>query len=226
VQLVGRSKIDVQTQQLLPPHQKVFRRYDYQTHQTLSFTEQRNEQFTDKLSTYFYRTQEQLVGKCAKPVLTKKNYRLGNLQPLNLLRLVNNPKSEAPIKLAKPKQIFSSDFQENLITQLLFFCETAQFVQVPLEQEQVPKEIAQCNQNILAHFKSKPLLHFTFNPANVPLVLKFLEQLDSLAEQFAITESQDFYTWPLHHDPAHQTLKHLGSPCGCETTARNNYLND
>jgi hypothetical protein len=114
----------------------------------------------------------------------------------------------------------------------LFFCEKASFVHLPTEQEQVPKEWAianqksACNQNIQSHFNSKPLLHFTFTPSVVPLVLQFLEHLDSLAEQFAITESSDFYTWPLHHDQAHQTLKQLGSLCGCEITARNNYLND
>jgi len=178
VQLVGKSRIDHLTNRPLPPHQKVFRKYDYSTQQT----------------TYFYRTEEKLVGKCLQPTLIKKNYRLGRcLQPLELLKLVTPVKSEQ-LHLKKPKQAFSSDFQEHLITQLLFFCETAQFVQVPLEQEQVPQELTQCNQNILAHFKSKPLLHFTFSLPTVPLVLSFLDHLDTLAHQFEITSSADFYT--------------------------------
>jgi len=177
----------------------VFRHYDYSTGQT----------------SYFYRTAEQLVGKCLKPLLIKKNYRLGSrcLQPLNLLQLLKNldrfDKRSTQLPFSKPKQTFSSDFQEHLITHLLFFCETAQFVQVPLEQEQVPQEVEQkdftknpdrvslksvCNQNILAHFKSKPLLHFTFSLPAVPLVLQFLDHLDNLAHQFEITSSADFYT--------------------------------
>jgi hypothetical protein len=178
VRLVDQSRFDQSTGQSLPPHQKIFRHYDYQTQET----------------SYFYRTNEQLVGKCLAPTLIKKNYRLGrSLQPLNLLQLVNKPKEEV-LNFQKPKQTFSSDFQEHLITSLLFFCETVQFVQVPLEQEQVPQELKHCNQNIQSHFKSKPLLHFTFSLPAVPLVLKFLAQLDSLANQFAITESSQFYT--------------------------------
>jgi hypothetical protein len=178
VTLDQRSKLDKLTQQPLNNQQKIFRHYNYQTGQT----------------SYFYRTNEQLVGKCLAPTLIKKNYRLGrSLQPLNLLQLVNKSKEEV-LNLQKPKQTISSDFQEHLITSLLFFCETVQFVQVPLEQEQVPQELKHCNQNILAHFKSKPLLHFTFSLPAVPLVLKFLAQLDSLAHQFAITESSQFYT--------------------------------
>jgi len=208
-------KLDAQTGQPLNGRQTVFRHYNYQTQAT----------------TYFYRTNEQLVGKCLKPVLIKKNYRLGTrcLQPLNLLKLATSPKPEQ-INFQKPKQkqisSYSADFQEHLITQLLFFCDTAQFVQLPLEQEQVLQELKQCNQNILAHFKSKPLLHFTFSLSAVPLVLQFLEYLDTLASQFAMESSTDFYTWPLHHNQAHQTLRSLGSLCGCEITARSNYLNN
>ena len=46
---------------LLPKKQKIFRHYDYTTGQT----------------SYCYRTNEQLVGTAAKPVLIKKHYRLG-----------------------------------------------------------------------------------------------------------------------------------------------------
>ncbi|MCE8159342.1 MAG: hypothetical protein I3270_02520 [Candidatus Moeniiplasma glomeromycotorum] len=212
VQLVNQSRFDYLTNQSLPSHQKVFRRYDYQTEAT----------------SYFYRTKEQLVGRSLNPLLIKKNYRLGtrSLQPLNLLPLATPFKQKSILNFKKPPSSYSADFQEHLITQLLFFCETAQFVQVPLEQEQVPQELKQCNQNILAHFKSKPLFYFTFSPPAVPLVLQFLEHLDSLAKQYDIESSADFYTWPLHHNQAHETLVQFGSLCGCEIQARNNYLHD
>jgi hypothetical protein len=189
VLLKGRSRIDQITNQPLPSHQKIFRHYDHSTGQT----------------SYFYRTNEQLVGKCAKPILIKKNYRLGISQPLNLLQLTKQQTHQEKLELVKPQQNSvslhcsadsaspHSDFQEHLLTTLLLFCETAQFIQLPLEQEQVPKELNSCNQNIQSHFKSKPLLHFTFNPTNVPLVLQFLNQLDQLSEQFAVPESSEFY---------------------------------
>ena len=216
------SKLDYLTNQPLPPHQKIFRRYHYATGHT----------------TYFYRTNEQLVGKCLTPLLIKKNYRLGtrSLQPLNLLSLTKKQTLKEKLEWQKPpsKPTFATDFQEHLLTSLLFFCETAQFIQVPLEQPLVPKEIEQsdrvslksvCNQNISTHFKPKPLLHFTFAPSVVPLVLQFLEQLDAQASEWAVESSQDFYTWPPNHDPAHQTLRQFGLLCGCEITARNTYLN-
>src|ERR1043166_8343967 len=66
--LIGKSKLDAQTKQFLPKNQKIFRHYDYATGQT----------------SYFYRTNEQLVGKVSTPTLIKKNYRLGtrSLNPL------------------------------------------------------------------------------------------------------------------------------------------------
>src|SRR5205814_6246767 len=90
---------------------------------------------------------------------------------------------------------YSADFQEHLLTSLLLFCEKAQFIQLPTEQAQVPQELKRCNQNIQSHFSSKPLLYFTFLPPQVPLVLQFLEHLDRLAEQFAISESSQFYSY-------------------------------
>lgn len=224
--LVSSNKIDQLTQQPLNGRQTVFRRYDYQTHQTLSFAQQRNEQFTSKLSTYFYRTNEQLVGYCLKPTLIKKNYRLGtrSLQPLNLLKLVSKPKDTA-LSFKKPPASYSSDFQEFLLTRLLLFCDQAQFIHCPVENSQVTKELGQCSSDINHHFTAKPLLRFTFLPQTVPIVLQFLEKLDTYSRQFAMEESQDFYTWPPHHNQAHQTLRELGGLCGCEITARNTYLN-
>jgi hypothetical protein len=175
----SKSKLDQLTNQPLNSQQMVFRHYDYQTGQT----------------SYWYRTNERLIGKCAKPTLIKKNYRLGtrSLQPLNLLQLTQKQVRPGQIHFKKPPpKTYSSDFQEYLLTSLLLFCETAQFIQLPLEQEQVPKEVG-CNQNIHSHFKSKPLLFFTFSPPAVPLVLQFLDQLDHLAKQFDTESSADFY---------------------------------
>jgi hypothetical protein len=49
--LIGKSKLDAKTKQHLPKNQKIFRHYDYDTEQT----------------SYFYRTNEQLVGKAQNP---------------------------------------------------------------------------------------------------------------------------------------------------------------
>jgi hypothetical protein len=77
VLLINKSKIDARTQEFLPPHQKIFRHYNYSTGQ----------------ASYFYRTSEKLIGHSLNPTLIKKNYRLGtrNLQPLNLLQLSELP---------------------------------------------------------------------------------------------------------------------------------------
>jgi hypothetical protein len=171
------EQVQLGSQKLKLKNQTIFRHYDYQT----------------QTNTYFYRTNETLIGHCLKPMLIKKNYRLGISQPLNLLQLTKKQTQPEKIDLQKPQQAYYADFQEHLLTSLLLLCEKAHFIQLPLEQEQVPRELNACDQNIQSHFKTKPLFHFTFNPANVPLVLQFLEQLDNLAEQFAVIESSDFY---------------------------------
>src|SRR6266513_662866 len=56
--LNGKSRLDALTTQHLAKNQKVFRHYDYSTKQT----------------TYFYRLNENLVGKCKKPHLIHKNF--------------------------------------------------------------------------------------------------------------------------------------------------------
>jgi hypothetical protein len=80
VLLISKHKLDALTGQHLPKNQKIFRYYDYNTAQT----------------SYFYRTNEKLVGKCSKPTLIKKNYRLGtrSLNPLNLLDLAYKDKKK------------------------------------------------------------------------------------------------------------------------------------
>jgi len=59
--LNGKSKLDALTGKYLNNQQQVFRSYNYETKQT----------------TYFYKTNEQLIVHCTKPHFIKKNYRLG-----------------------------------------------------------------------------------------------------------------------------------------------------
>ncbi|CAG8674798.1 6526_t:CDS:2 [Cetraspora pellucida] len=180
VLLLGRHKLDATTGQLLPPNQHIFRSYNYQTKQT----------------TYFYRTNEQLVGHAASPVLIKKNYRLGTrtLNPLNLLKLASKH---------------------------------AEFLHTPLEQDQVPKEVGQCNQLIYTHFQTKPVLHFSFLPENAPLVRSFIAKLDDYATEYNMTESQEFYSYPITHDTKHEVAKNLDGTCPCDPIrSRNQYLDN
>src|SRR5207253_8975088 len=119
--LIGKSKQDKLSRQYLNNRQQVFRHYDYTTGQT----------------TYFYRTNETLVGKAQSPQLIKKNYRLAtrSLNPLNLLKLASKAKETPTILLKKPKlKPTNHDFQEFLITNLLTFCKSAEFLHLPLEQ--------------------------------------------------------------------------------------------
>jgi hypothetical protein len=211
--LFGKHRLDLETGQPLPKNQKVFRSYDYETQHT----------------SYFYRTKEHLVGHCQKPQLIKKNYRLSTrtLNPLNLLPLATKGRKKELYQFKKPKKAaVAQDFQEFLLIRLLTLCQTAQFLHLPLEQDQVPKELANCNQAITSHFKPKPLLHFTFHPQSAPLIRQFMEQLDTYAQEYEIAESAQFYTWPTYHDSAHQVLKEQNGLCGCEVSARTTYLNN
>src|SRR5205085_8130775 len=147
-------------------------------------------------TTYFYRTNETLVGKAQSPQLIKKNYRLAtrSLNPLNLLKLASKAKETPTILLKKPKlKPTNHDFQEFLITNLLTFCKSAEFLNLPLEQPQVPKLKSKCDGTVYHHFKPKSVLHFKFPPETVPLVLAFLNNLDYYAQEYDIQESQDFY---------------------------------
>ena len=148
--LITKHKLDAETGQHLPKNQKVFRRYDYATGQT----------------SYFYRTNEKLSGKCTKPILIKKNYRLGtrSLNSLSLLKLASKSSKKELYHFKKPKAQLNQDFQEFLITRLLLLCNKAEFLHTPLEQEQVPKEAEQCSGSANSHFQTKPVLRFTFDP--------------------------------------------------------------
>jgi hypothetical protein len=211
--LIGRHKLAADTRQHLPKNQKIFRHYDYDTQQT----------------SYFYRTKEQLVGKARKPFLNKKHFRLGtrSLNSLNLLKLAHRHSQKELYLFQKPRQQLDQDFQEFLITHLLLLCKKAEFLHTPLEQEQVPKEINTCDQSILNHFQTKPVLHFTFSSENVPLIRTFIEKLDHYAIEFDMEESQDFISYPITHNFKHISLLKVVGHCPCDPTkVRNQYLDN
>jgi hypothetical protein len=213
VLLIGRHKLDAQTGQHLPKNQKIFRHYHYTTNQT----------------SYFYRTNEQLVGKVSNPTLIKKNYRLGtrSLNPLSLLALATKHSKKELYSFKKPKKpAVQYDFQEFLITRLLLLCSKAEFTQLPLEQERVSKENGTCDNLIYTHFQTKPVLHFQFLPENAPVVRSFISNLDTYSQEFDLEESQDFNSYPIIHDQKHQITQKLGGLCGCEIRARNQYLDN
>jgi hypothetical protein len=76
---------------------------------------------------------------------------------------------------------------------LLLFSKSAEFTHLPLEQTHIPKLKKKCDQTPPNHFKTKPLLRFTFNPQTVPLVLAFLNNLDHQANYYDMEESKEFY---------------------------------
>jgi hypothetical protein len=68
-----------------------------------------------------------------------------------------------------------------------------------LEQEQVPKDARQCSGSVVAHFQSKPVLHFTFTPEKALAVREFIENLDDYAEEYDMEESKDFVFYPTEY---------------------------
>jgi hypothetical protein len=213
VLLIGKHKLDLLTGQHLPKNQYIFRHYDYATRQTA----------------YFYRPQEKLVGQAQKPFLSKKHFRLGtrSLNPLSLLKLATKHQQKEAYHFKKPPQnLIESDFQSFLITRLLLLCSKAEFLHTPLEQEKVPQNKNICDQLPYTHFQIKPVLRFQFLPQNAQLIRTFIANLDTYAQEYDLEESQEFYSYPITHDQKHQTSKNLGGLCGCETRARNQYLNN
>jgi hypothetical protein len=212
VLLSGQSKIDQLTGKRLNNQQTIFRHYDYETQRT----------------SYFYRTNKRLLGQRAKPILIKKNYRLGTrtLSALSLLNLATKSAKKEAYLLKKPPQPFQKDFQEFIITRLLLLCKSAEFTHLPLEAEQVPKENTLCNGLIYTHFQTKPVLRFTFLPEQATVIRAFMEKLDTYAEEFDMEESKEFLAYPITHDFKHQTITELGGLCGCEIRARNQYLDN
>jgi len=211
--LISNHKLDAATGQHLARNQHIFRHYNYQTQAT----------------SYYYKTNEQLVGKCANPTLIKKNYRLGtrSLNPLSLLNLATKHCQKELYSFKKPKKpAVQPDFQEFLITRLLLLCKTAEFCHLPVEQDHVFKENDTCDQLPYTHFQTKPVLRFTFQPEQATVVRSFIANLDTYATEFDLEESQDFYSYPVSHNQKHQTTQQLTGLCGCESRARNQYLDN
>jgi hypothetical protein len=97
-----------------------------------------------------------------------------------------------PATFTQPVERFS-DFQEFLVTNLLLFCQKAQFTHLPLEQLHVAKLKNKCDQTPANHFQTKPILHFNFAKETVPLVLAFLNNLDFYSDYHDTEESKEFY---------------------------------
>ncbi|RHZ36282.1 rolling circle replication-associated protein [endosymbiont GvMRE of Glomus versiforme] len=174
--LINGSKRDQLTGQFLAHNQHIFRRKD---------------------NTYYYRTNETLIGHCAKPLIIKKSYRLGyhalNTQPL--IKLVQETKLKENLAFRrKPAiKIAPIDFQEYLISSLLLLCKKTTFANLPLEQTQVPKTSTKCDQLGYNHFQKKPVLHFQFSKETAPLIKEFVLNLDNQAQEFLdIEEKQNF----------------------------------
>jgi len=147
-------------------------------------------------NTCYYRTNETLIGHCAKPLIIKKSYRLGYhaLSTLPLLRLSQATKYQDYLAFRKKPatKIVPIDFQEYLITSLLLLCKKAEFLNLPLEQQKVPQTQGKCDQLDYTHFQKMPVLKFKFAKENANLVRIFMENLDNQAQEFEIEEKQGF----------------------------------
>jgi hypothetical protein len=144
-----------------------------------------------------------------------------------LLKLANKHAKKELYSFKKPKKPLQTDFQEFLITRLLLLCKSAEFLHLPLEAEQVPKEARHCNGLIYTHFQTKPVLHFQFLPENATVVRSFINNLDTYAKDYDLEEAQDFSFYPITHDLKHETLTKLDGACPCDPVrARNQYLNN
>jgi len=147
-------------------------------------------------NTYYYRTNEQLVGHGAKPLIIKKNYRLGYhaLSTLPLLKLSQATKYQDYLAFRKKaaSKIMPVDFQEYIITSLLLFCKKAEFHHLPLEQQKVPQTQSKCDALDYTHFQKMPTLRFKFAKENANLARIFMENLDNQAQEFDIAEKRHF----------------------------------
>src|SRR5204862_5568154 len=87
--------------------------------------------------------------------------------------------------------LLSVDFQEYLLTSLLLLCKKAQFLNLPLEQLNVPKPL-KCDQLDYTHFQKKPVLLFKFAKTQAEIIRNFMFNLDNQAQTFDIQEKQNF----------------------------------
>jgi len=147
-------------------------------------------------NTFYYRTNEQLIGHCAKPLIIKKSYRLGyhSLSTQSLLKLSQQTKKREYLAFRRKSaaKFVPVDFQEYLITSLLLLCQKAEFINLPLEQAKVTKVANKCDQLAYTHFQTKPTLRFKFAKENAHLIKEFMLNLDNQAQTFDIEEKQNF----------------------------------
>ena len=169
------SKHDFLTGKYLAPNQHVFRKPD---------------------NTYYYRTNETLIGHCAKPLIIKKSYRLGyhslSTQPLLNLSQATKRQDYLAFRKKAATKIVPIDFQEYLITSLLLLCKKAEFLNLPLEKPTVPQTSNKCDQLDYTHFQKMSVLRFKFAKENANLARIFMENLDNHAQEFDIEEKQGF----------------------------------
>src|SRR6185369_16119332 len=171
----NNSKLDALTNQYLAPNQHLFKRQD---------------------NTYYYRTNEQLIGHCAKPLVIKKSYRLGyhglNTLPLIKLSQLTKQREHLTFRKKPATKLVPVDFQEYLISSLLLLCKKAEFVNLPLEQPKVPQSRGKCDALDYTHFQKMPVLRFKFAKESANLIKQFILNLNQQAEEFDIEEKQNF----------------------------------
>jgi hypothetical protein len=89
-------------------------------------------------------------------------------------------------------------------------CQKAQFLNLPLEQAQVPQIRNKCDQLSYTHFQKKPTLRFQFAKKTAPLIKEFMLNLDHQAEIFDVEEKQNFadhrFTDPINRRNSYLTL--------------------
>jgi len=185
----NKHKIDQQSLQPLAPNQHLFKKTD---------------------NTYCYRTNERLVAQVKSPYLAKKSFRLQtrHLHVPDLLKLAKKHPQKETLLFTKSKEPLKRDFQEFIITNLLLMCDKANFIHVPLEQNEVPKNKGSCTKSVEHHFQTKSVLHFIFKSQNSELVKNFFAKLDDYANDYQITESQDFYYYPTSETSKDQARNH------------------
>jgi hypothetical protein len=152
--------------------------------------------FKRQNNAHYYRTNETLIGHCAKPLIIKKSYRLGyhslSTQPLLKLSCSTKLKENLAFRHKPASKIVPLDFQEYLISSLLLLAKKAEFANLPLEQAQVSKNGNKCDTLPYTHFQRKPILHFQFAKENAELVKTFVLNLDQQSQEFDIEEKQNF----------------------------------
>ncbi|RHZ36683.1 rolling circle replication-associated protein [endosymbiont GvMRE of Glomus versiforme] len=194
--LINDSKYDQETGKYLAHNQHIFRRQN---------------------NTYYYRTNETLIGHSLKPLIIKRSYRLYyhslNTQPiLNLSRQTELRKQLAISKNTSSQLVVidkAQDFQEYLITSLLLLSKKATFANLPLEQPKVPQNGSKCDQLDYNHFQKKPVLHLSFAKETAPLIKEFILNLDNQAQEFLDVEEKQHFSDARFSDPVNSRNAYL-----------------